>query len=98
MVIKTLRNVILLLVIFITKDLMAETINGTQLKAKIEDWLSNKGVQYEISILDELKYPNCADSKIIITDISGTNKLIKVRCIDQNPWQFIVRNKFRQFS
>ena len=96
MAINTLRNTILLFVIFITNDIMAETINGAQLKEKIENWLSNRGVQFQISILDELKYPNCADSKIIINDISGTNKLIKVRCIDSNPWQFIVRNKFKE--
>ncbi len=96
MVIKTFRNTIFLSLIFITYDVMAETISGAQLKAKIENWLSNKGVQFQISILDELKYPNCADSKIIINDISGTNKLIKVRCIDVNPWQFIVRNKFKE--
>lgn len=94
MVIKTLRNVAIFFVIFIYCNVEANTIGGAELKVKIEDWLSNKGVHAQISILDELKYPGCDDSKIIINDISGKNKLIKVRCIDQNPWQFIVRNKF----
>ena len=94
MVIKTLRYVAIFFVIFVFSNSKANTISGAELKAKVEDWLSNKGVYADISILDELKYPSCDDSKIIINDISGTNKLIKVRCIDQNPWQFIVRNKF----
>ena len=29
----------------------------------------------------------------MINDISGNSKLIKVNCIGENPWQFIVRNK-----
>lgn len=94
MAIKILINVILFFVIFTVSKIEANTISGTELKVKIEDWLSKIGANAHISILDELKYPSCDDSKIIINDISGNNKLIKVRCIDENPWQFIVRNKF----
>ena len=94
MAIKILINAALCFVIFTASKIEANTISGSELKVKIEDWLSNNGANAHISILDELKYPSCDDSKIIINDISGNNKLIKVRCIDENPWQFIVRNKF----
>jgi flagella basal body P-ring formation protein FlgA len=69
------------------------TINGTELKKIIETWLEDNGKKANISILDELKYPECNSSKLIINDISGDYKLIKVNCVDKNPWQFIVRNK-----
>ena len=72
------------------------TINGVELKKIIEIWLDNNGKKANISILDELKYPECDSSKLIINDISGNYKLLKVNCFDKNPWQFIVRNKINK--
>ena len=70
-----------------------KNITGMQLQKLIEEWLQNKGKQSDISILKELQYPDCDKSKLIINDISGNFKLIKVNCYGENPWQFIVRNK-----
>jgi flagella basal body P-ring formation protein FlgA len=36
---------------------------------------------------------------MIISDISGNYNLIKIKCVDKNPWQLILRNKkIREFS
>ena len=71
----------------------ASTISGLELTNIIEEWLQNQGKPANISILEELKYPKCQKSKLLINDISGNSKLIKINCIGENPWQFIVRNK-----
>ncbi len=81
------------LILLFGNNLSASTINGSQLKTIVESWLENNGKEANISILDELKYPECDSSKMIINDISGNSKLIKVNCFGENPWQFIVRNK-----
>ncbi len=92
---KFLTNITLkfLIVFFIFKNAFATTISGSELKIVIEDWLESNGYHANITILEDLKYPACEHSKILINDISGNSKLIKVNCIGKNPWQFIVRNK-----
>ena len=77
-----------------SKNTNSSTISGLELKKIIEIWLENKGKTADVSILEELQYPFCDQSKLLINDISGNYKLIKVNCIGKNPWQFIVRNKF----
>ena len=91
-VIKNLFKVIIIIVLFFDCS-KASTISGLELTNIIEDWLQNQGKPANISILKELKYPKCEKSKLLINDISGNSKLIKVNCIGENPWQFIVRNK-----
>ncbi len=86
----------LIILLSVSNNLSASTISGSQLKLLIENWLEKNGKEANISILGELKYPDCDPSKIIINDISGNSKLIKVNCIGKNPWQFIVRNKTNQ--
>ncbi len=83
-------SIILLLV---SSNVKATTINGLELKEIIEDWLVKDGKPANISILEEIKYPECDYSNLILNDISGNGKLIKINCIGKNPWQFIVRNK-----
>ncbi len=78
---------------FIFKNTIASSITGYELKILIEDWLKKNGNQANITILKDLKYPACKHSNIFINDISGNSKLIKVNCVGENPWQFIVRNK-----
>ena len=77
----------------IFNNLKASTINGVELTRIIEEWLENRGKVANITILNDLKYPRCEKSKLLINDISGNSKLIKVNCFGENPWQFIVRNK-----
>ncbi|GIR26357.1 MAG: hypothetical protein CM15mP40_09650 [Alphaproteobacteria bacterium] len=83
----------LIITFLIVKDSLASTISGYEIKSLIEKWLEKQGVEANVNILESLKYPACEPDNIIINDISGNSKLIKVNCIGNNPWQFIVRNK-----
>ena len=51
------------------------------------------GAKTNIEILDNIKYPFCTDKDLFISDISGSYRLIKVSCLGENKWSFIVRNK-----
>ena len=77
----------------IVKDSLASTTSGYEIKSLIEKWLEKQGEEANVTILESLKYPYCDPDNILINDISGNSKLIKVNCIGNNPWQFIVRNK-----
>lgn len=79
--------------LFIFNYVSASSISGYELENLVENWLKKKGIEANIDILHDLKYPKCEDSEIILNDISGNHRLIKVNCIGKNPWQFIVRNK-----
>ena len=76
-----------------TNSLHSNTINGIELKSIVNSWLEEQNQLSNIKILDELKYPFCEKSKMIISDISGSYNLIKIKCVDKNPWQIILRNK-----
>ena len=82
-----------------TTNLLSNTINGVELKNIVNSWLEGRNQPTNINMLDELKYPLCERSKMIISDISGNYNLIKIKCVDKNPWQLILRNKkIRKFS
>ena len=82
----------------IVKDSLASTTSGYEIKSLIEKWLEKQGVEANVNILESLRYPACEPENIIINDISGNSKLIKVNCIGNNPWQFIVRNKVNKLK
>ena len=88
----------LIITFLIMKDSLASTISGYEIKSLIEKWLEKQGVEANVNILESLKYPACEPENIIINDISGNSKLIKVNCIGNNPWQFIVRNKVNKLK
>ena len=88
----------LIITFLIVKDSLASTISGYEIKSLIEKWLEKQSVEANVNILESLKYPACEPENIIINDISGNSKLIKVNCIGNNPWQFIVRNKVNKFK
>ena len=88
----------LIITFLIVKDSLASTISGYEIKSLIEKWLEKQGEEANVNILESLKYPACEPENIIINDISGNSKLIKVNCIGNNPWQFIVRNKINKFK
>ena len=88
----------LIITFLIVKDSLASTISGYEIKSLIEKWLEKHGEEANINILESLKYPACEPNNIIINDISGNSKLIKVNCIGDNPWQFIVRNKVNKLQ
>ena len=76
-----------------TNNLHSNTISGVELKTVVNSWLEKQNQLPNVKILDELKYPFCEKSKMIISDISGNYNLIKIKCVDKNPWQIILRNK-----
>ena len=84
-----------IIILLIVRDAFASTISGFEIKSKIEKWLEEKGEEANINILESLKYPACKENNILINDISGNLKLIKINCVGTNPWQFIVRNKVK---
>ena len=88
----------LIITFFIVKDSLAATISGYEIKSLIEKWLEKQGEEANVNILESLKYPACESDNIIINDISGNSKLIKINCIGNNPWQFIVRNKVNKLK
>ena len=88
----------LIITFLIVKDSLASTISGYEIKSLIEKWLEKQSVEANVNILESLKYPACEPENIIINDISGNWKLIKVNCIGDNPWQFIVRNKVNKLQ
>ena len=76
-----------------TNNLLSNTINGIEIKGIVNGWLEEQNQPPNVKILDELKYPFCEKSKMIISDISGNYNLIKIKCVDKNPWQIILKNK-----
>ena len=88
----------LIITFLIVKDSLASTISGYEIKSLIEKWLEKQDVEANVNILESLRYPACEKDNIIINDISGNSKLIKVNCIGNHPWQFIVRNKVNKLK
>ena len=82
-----------IIIFLIVRDSLAATTSGYEIKSLIEKWLEKRGEEANVNILESLKYAYCDPDNILINDISGNSKLIKVNCIGNNPWQFIVRNK-----
>ena len=74
-------------------NLESKTIDGLELKNLIDNWLNENGQISNVNILEQMKYPDCSDSNMIINDISGSFKLIKITCTGPYAWNFIVRNK-----
>ena len=87
------KFIYLIILCFIFNHSNAATISGSELKERISKWLKTKGVNTQVEILDNIKYPYCNEKDLLISDISGSYRLIKVNCIGEDKWSFIVRNK-----
>ena len=87
------KFIYLIILCFIFNHSNAATINGSELKERISKWLKTKGANTQVEILDNIKYPYCNEKDLLISDISGSYRLIKVNCIGEDKWSFIVRNK-----
>ena len=93
---KIIFKIILLTFIFSfisTNNSHSNSVNGIELRNIVNSWLEEQNQLPNVKILDKLKYPFCEKSKMIISDISGNYNLIKIKCVDKNPWQIILRNK-----
>ena len=87
------KFIYLIILCFIFNHSNAATINGSELKERISKWLKTQGANTQVEILDNIKYPYCNEKDLLISDISGSYRLIKVNCIGEDKWSFIVRNK-----
>ena len=76
----------------------SENLSGKELKQIINSWLYERGYAGEIKILDNIKYPACDNSNLLITDISGSYNLIKASYLGPNQWSFITRNKTKKYT
>ena len=87
------KFIYLIILCFIFNHSNAATISGSELKERISKWLKTQGANIQVEILDNIKYPYCNEKDFLISDISGSHRLIKVNCIGEDKWSFIVRNK-----
>ena len=87
------KFIYLIILCFIFNHTNAATISGSELKERISKWLKTQGANIQVEILDNIKYPYCNEKDLLISDISGSYRLIKVNCIGEDKWSFIVRNK-----
>ena len=72
-------------------DLKANQVSGKEIQKQAEEWLKEKNIQPNLSILPEIKYPKC--TKIVFSKASINFNLIKVYCESPNKWSFMLRNK-----
>ena len=82
---------LLLVSILICQPLSSEEISGEFIKDSARNWLNNNGVEENISLLSEIKYPKC--NKLVFSTVSLNYSLIKVFCEKPNKWSIILRNK-----
>ena len=87
------KFIYLIILCFIFNHSNAATISGSELKERISEWLKTQGANTQVEILDNIQYPYCNEKDLLISDISGSHRLIKVNCIGEDKWSFIVRNK-----
>lgn len=82
---------ILLINIISFGDINASSISGKEIKKLAREWLQSRNIGENISLLSEIKYPNC--DKVEFTNISNNFSLIKAQCFSPNNWSLILRNK-----
>lgn len=82
---------LVLISILICHPLFSKEISGEFIKDSAKNWLNNNGVEENISLLSEIKYPKC--NKLIFSTVSLNYSLIKVFCEKPNKWSIILRNK-----
>ena len=82
---------LVLVSVLICQSLSSEEISGEFIKDSARNWLNNNGVEENISLLSEKKYPKC--NKLVFSTVSLNYSLIKVFCEKPNKWSIILRNK-----
>ena len=71
----------------------SNSINGKEIEDLVNAWLKKNNQTSNVKILNSLKYPFCKKDDMLITDISGSFNLIKIKCLNPNEWSLITRNK-----
>ena len=88
---KKFKLYIVLISALIFQPLFSEEISGEFIKDSAKKWLNNNGIEENISLLSEIKYPKC--NKLVFSTVSLNYTLIKVFCEKPNKWSIILRNK-----
>ena len=88
---KKFKLYIVLISALIFQPLFSEEISGEFIKDSAKKWLNNNGIEENISLLSEIKYPKC--NKLVFSTVSLNYTLIKVFCVKPNKWSIILRNK-----
>ncbi len=78
---------------FVFDSKASNSINGKEIEGLINAWLKENNQNSNVRILNSIKYPFCTKDNMLITDISGSFSLIKIKCLNPNEWSLITRNK-----
>ena len=78
---------------FVFNAKASNSINGKEIEDLVNAWLKKNNQTSNVKILNSIKYPLCKKDDMIITDISGSFNLIKIKCLKPNEWSLITRNK-----
>ena len=78
---------------FVFDSKASNSINGKEIEGLINAWLKENNQTSNVRILNSIKYPFCTKDNMLITDISGSFSLIKIKCLNPNEWSLITRNK-----
>ena len=78
---------------FVFDTKASNSINGKEIEDLVNAWLKKNNQTSNVKILNSLKYPFCKKDDLLITDISGSFNLIKIKCLHPNEWSLITRNK-----
>ena len=78
---------------FVFDSKASNSINGKEIEGLVNAWLEENNQTGNVRILNSIKYPFCTKDNMLITDISGSFNLIKIRCLNPNQWSIITRNK-----
>ncbi len=78
---------------FVFDTKASNSINGKDIEDLANAWLKKNNQTSNVKILNSLKYPFCKKDDLLITDISGSFNLIKIKCLHPNEWSLITRNK-----
>ena len=78
---------------FVFDSKASNSINGKEIEGLVNAWLEENNQTGNVRILNSIKYPFCTKDNMLITDISGSFNLIKIKCLNPNEWSLITRNK-----
>ena len=78
---------------FVFDSKASNSINGKEIEGLVNAWLEENNQTGNVRILKSIKYPFCTKENMLITDISGSFNLIKIKCLNPNEWSIITRNK-----
>ena len=74
---------IVLILLFNNSTVMSKEVTGKIIKESAREWLKSKDIEENISLLAEVRYPNCEN--LIFSSISLKNNLIKVLPKSEGP-------------